>query len=152
MADWTQNISNSVGVFGFATTSKWGDANGPGYTMVWGTTLWGEGSYDVVVDIQKLIANSILPDTIIINDVLHAVDLGSTLLTSDISKESFHLIGNDLSVTGDLSSEKLSQGSWNYVFPSNTDELETRTFVTFTCGSVSGFSYTCQAAGSTTWS
>lgn len=133
MADHSITISNSVNIFGLNPSSKWGDANGFAYTFVWGTTKWGEGSFSLVFNVEKLVENSITPDTIIIN-------------------ESIKLISNDLTLSEDLSSEKLSQGDWNYVFPPNTTEGESRVFTTFTCGTVSSNSYTCQAAGSTTWS
>ena len=133
MADFTKTISVSINLFGGGPSTKWGDANGYGYTMVWGASKWGEGSFSLVFNVEKLITNSISQDTIIIN-------------------QAEKLISNDLTLSEDLSSEKLSQGVWDYVFPPNVTNNEDRIFTSFTCGSAQTTSYTCQAAGSTTWS
>lgn len=133
MADYVKTITNSINLFGLNPSSKWGDNNGFDYTFVWGTTRWGENSFTLVFNVEKLIDNSISADDIIIN-------------------ETEKVISNDLTISEDLSSENLSQGDWSYVFPPNTTEGEDRIFTSFTCGSIQSTSYLCATAGSTIWS
>lgn len=133
MADFTKTISVSINLFGGGPSTKWGNGNGYGYTMVWGTTKWGEGSFSLVFNVEKLIEDSVSPDTIIIN-------------------EAQKLLQNDLSISDDLTCETLSQGDWNYVFPPNVTNNENRVFTSFTCSSAQTTSYTCLSAGNTSWS
>ncbi len=133
MANYVKTITNSVNLFGLAPSTKWGQSFGYPYTMVWGTTKWGEGSFNQIFSITKLISNSITPDT--------AIQLNTTKVLS-----------NDLTINSDLSSEEILNGSWNYVFPSNTIDGENRDFTSWTEGADISSTFTCQAAGSTTWS
>ncbi len=133
MADYVITITNGVRLFGNGPSTKWGDSNGYAYTMVWGTSKWGESSFSLVFNVEKLIENYVTPDTIIIN-------------------ETEKLIQNDLTLSEDLSSEMLRQGDWSYIFPPGVTENEDRIFTSFTCSSAQTVSYTCLAVGSTTWS
>jgi len=100
VADYTKTISNSLNLFGLNPSSKWGEANYP-YTMVWGTTKWGEGSFAQVFSIEKFIDDSVTVDTTLI-------------------KEAQKLIENSISPTEDMYSEVLTDGDWSVVFPGNT--------------------------------
>ena len=131
MADFIKTISNSLNLFGNGPSTKWGQSFGYPYTMVWGTSTWGEG-YSLVIDIEKIITNSITPD-------------------SAFYLETNKLISNDLSLSFETSDERLYQGDWSYVFSFYTSDAEDRDFPTWTEGSASSVSFTCGSAGSTTW-
>ena len=133
MADFTKTITNGISLFGMGPSTKWGENNGYAYTMVWGTTKWGESSFTLVFNVEKLIENSFTASNIVFNDYIK-------------------LMSNDLTIAEDLSSEKVSQGDWTYVVPPGVTEFEDRISTSFTCGSAQSSSYTCQVAGSTTWS
>lgn len=132
MADFTKTITNSLNLFGNGPSTKWGQSLGVPYTMAWGTATWGEG-FSLPLDIQKLIANSIAPDT--------------TLIT-----EFQKVIQNIISIESDPTRENLSQGIWNYIFISNTTDGEDRVSTTWSEGNASAVSFTCMAAGTTNWS
>lgn len=133
MADFTKTLTNSVNLFALSPSTKWGQSFGAPYTMVWGTTKWGYGSFDQIFAIGKLISNSISPDT--------ALQLNTTKVLS-----------NDISIQSDLSSEELRNGSWSYVFPSNTTDGEDRYFPTWTDSTASTTSFSCGSVSTTTWS
>ena len=57
MATFTVNIANSINIFGGSPTTKWGSALA-GYTMVWGTNNWGEGTYEMVKSVYKYYGDS----------------------------------------------------------------------------------------------
>lgn len=131
MADFIKTISNSINLFGNGPSTKWGESFGFPDTMVWGTSTWGEG-YSLVIDIEKFISNSITPD-------------------SAIYLESQKLISENISLSFETTSEKISQGEWNYVFVSDVTNAEDRDFTTWSQGSGVNTSFTCGTAGSTTW-
>lgn len=137
MANFTQNISNAVRCFGNGPSSKWGQDNGPTYTMVWGTTSWGEGFAVVTrADWTARLVNSIVP----------TFDYyGASVLRR---------IDNTMAVSSEPGSETLRDGSgnWSYVFVSDTTNAEERDSATWSSGSAGAVSYTCLPAGSTTWS
>lgn len=130
MADFSIAISNSVNVFGVEISTRWGQSEFP-YTMVWGTSLWGYG-YTTVLDVQKLIDNSISPDTTIIN-------------------ETTKLISESITPAFETSSETIKNGIWNYVFTNNTTEAEERDSTSWSSATASSVSYTSLTATSTTW-
>lgn len=133
MADFSQNITNSVRVFGGEPATKWGDAVGTPYTMVWGTTLWGEGSYTTIFSMGKIISESLA-----LGDVY--------------AKGSNKKISESLLPGSDMYIERLSDGSgWQYVFTSDTTNAEERDFATYTSSSVYDATFTCAAANSTSW-
>lgn len=133
MADYSITITNSLRCFGLEESTKWGDNYGPGYTMVWGTSTWGYG-YTIPADVQKLISEAINP-------------------TWDYSySEVQKLVENSVPVAFETDTETLTQGIWDVVFVSNTTDAEERDFATWTSQSAGTTSFTCGAAGSTTWS
>lgn len=133
MANWSQNISNTVNCFGPGPSTKFGDANGYPYTGIFGTSKWGEGE-SLPIAFIKVISNSETIDTTIIKHVRH-------------------LISETVTPVGDLSSEQLTDGTglYEYVFVSNTNEGEERDFASWSESSNDSVSFSCQAAGSTTW-
>lgn len=130
MADFNITISNSVNVFGVEISTKWGQTEFP-YTMTWGTSLWGYG-YTTVLDVEKVIDNSVTPGTTIINEVTK-------------------LISESITPAFETSSEGLKNGAWNYVFTNNTTEAEERDTTTWNSASVASVSYTSLTATSVTW-
>jgi hypothetical protein len=151
MADWSKNITFSVGLFGLGVSTKWGDINGTPYTMVWGTSKWGFGTNTIVFDMEKVVSNNLSSDVSRIFDVTHYYET-SFSIESTIVKEPTKFITNSMIISGDMSSEKLSQGGWDYVYPPSTSEIENRSIASWSSGSASTSSYTCQTAGLTTWS
>lgn len=131
MANFTKTITNSVNLFGGSRTSKWGSAVLP-YTMTWGTTKWGEGTFSLVFSVQKVITNSLSP-------------------TTDLSKGVRKIITNTFSAAGAMTSEILTNGTWRVVFVSDTVNVQDRDSATWASGAANSASYTCAAAGSTTW-
>lgn len=132
MADFNITISNHVNTFGPESANTWGGDWG----AVWGQFLWGYGNVGLVTYTGKLLTDSVTP---------------SDALT--VSVYFYRSISNSVTPGGDMGSEELSDGSgYRYVFPSNTNEAENRAIPTWTSGSAGSQSFTCQAAGSTTWS
>lgn len=132
MADFTKTITNAVNLFGLNPSNKWGESVLP-YTMTWGVTKWGEDSYPQIFSVIKYASSSISPDTVIVKSPQKVID-------------------NSFSVLSDPSSEQLSVGVWNVVFASDTTEAENRDFPTWAQSAAVSVSFTCAAAGSTTWS
>jgi hypothetical protein len=127
VADWTQNISNTVSVFWGATTTKWNSFN-------WGEANWGEGTEDLEVHVGKLIVNS-QPST--------------TAVATTIGKN----LANSIAPTFEMSEETLTDGSgYNYIFKRPSTDAEDRTNPTWSEDDDGTASWSCQAAGSTTWS
>lgn len=134
MADYSKNITNAVNVFGGGPSSKWGDANGYPYTFTWGTTTWGEGG-SLPLSFQKVISNNI-PTTF-------------DYYAAQYTKRS------DLgSVVGDFTatSQTLRQGSWYYVFTSDTYLGSERDFASWTSGTRADATFTCLPTNVTSWS
>lgn len=133
MADFTKTISNSLRLFGEGPATKWGQSNGVAYTMVWGTAFWGENYFTMVFSVQKLLENS-------------------QSVSTSLSFETRKTIENSTTVSAEISVGRLSNGIWDVVFTSDTTNAEERDFTTWTQGTNSSTSYTCQSAGSTIWS
>lgn len=132
MADFIKTITNSLNMFGGSPSSKWGSSNYP-YTMTWGSTKWGEGTFTTVFSIEKLISNSILPNTL-------------------LSFQSEKLITNAITVSGDMYSEELSDGLWKYIFNSDTTDGERRSQTNWSDNASNSTIYTTATAASTIWS
>lgn len=134
MADFTQNISNTVRCFGPANSTKWGQAAGVGFTMTWGTTKWGEDGV-LVTRFQKVIG----------------IDAA---LTFSVSEKRFSKVFDLGSFNAAFESdfESLKNGNWFYVFPDNTIDADERSIATWSEVSANDATFTCQAAGSTSWS
>lgn len=102
--------------------------------MTWGTSLWGEGTQDLIVAIEKLLSNSITP-------------------SDDYFLHPDKLISNSIVHTSETTNEGLQSGNgYSYVFVGPTTEAEDRNLSTYTEGSAASTSYTAGASTSTTWS
>ncbi len=134
MADFIKTINNSVNLFGDGPCTKWGQNNGFAYTMVWGTQNWGEGSFSLVFSVEKLIENS------------QAVTGGYSRFEYD------KILPNPFLMDFETDLESLKSGIWDVVFPSDTINAEDRDVASYTTQGVSANSWTCLAAGSSSWS
>ncbi len=134
MADFTQNITNSVRCFGPANSTKWGQAAGVGFTMTWGTSKWGEDGV-LVTEFIKVVANA----------PTFSWDRSSVQIGKNLSTET-------LTPAFEMSSERLAQGDWTIVFTSNESDAENRDQASWTEGSRPDATFTCQAAAGTSWS
>lgn len=127
MTDHSITITNSVNTFGIAPSSKWN-------AYAWNAFKWGEGTTDLRTDVVHLISNSISGDTAF-----------GFRFTKGISET--------LTVTADLSSERLRDGEgYLYVFREGTTDGETRVFPTWASGTTATASWTVASSTSTTWS
>lgn len=137
MADFTKTITVAVRVFADEPPTRFGQTNGFPYTMVWGTAKWGSEGNSIILDFQKLVTNStgLAPDTVII--------AGYQKIISD------NVV---VSMLGNPTDEKLSQGSWQYIFVDGVANAQSRSFVTWTQASAQTTSFTCGAAATTNWS
>lgn len=52
MAELTQNIANSLNLFGGAPSNKWGD-------FLWGQFFWGEGNNEILLSFTKVLSNDL---------------------------------------------------------------------------------------------
>lgn len=125
MADFSITISNSMNVFGEGPATIWGDN--------WGDK-WGEGTRTMIFQVEKLIEDS--------------QSLAGVYVNADVIK----VIGESITPSFEADTEGLYNGTWAVVFPSNTTDAEERDNASYTSGSASTTSFTCQAAGSTVWS
>ena len=129
MADHNITISNSLNTFGLAPSNKWNDWN-------WNAFLWGEGTEDMQVLVQKLIEEAVTFDSAV---------------TTQFSV--YVIISNSLTPDADMYAESLTDGSgYNYVFASNTTDGEGRTFPTYTAVTDGSGTWTAATAATTTWS
>lgn len=142
MADFSQNISNVVNCFGGGPSTKWGQGIFP-YTMTWGVSKWGQGNTtsdapnSLMLRVYKVIGESISADPSVVAGVTY-----------------FRTITNTFTPEPDLGSRFLYDGSldYKYVFPSNVDDADSQTIPSWSSQSASTATFTCQVAGSTTWS
>lgn len=132
MADYSITITNTFRCFGLEKASQWGQTEYP-YTFVWGTTPWGYG-YTIPLDVQKNIENTLEASGV----------YAGTLVEK--------LVENSMPLTFETDTESLSNGGWDFVFVSDTTDAEERDFASWTSQAAGTLSYTCLAAGSTTWS
>lgn len=125
MANYTQTISMNLRVHGGSPTNKWG-------SMVWGSDLWG-ASEDLVTTVYKGISNSISTD-------------------NNISKSFTKVLVNNISITVDMLSEQLQDGSgYNYVLIGGTIEGESRNLISYTEDGSPDLTYTVDGDPSTEW-
>lgn len=134
MADHSQNITNAVNCFGGGPSTKWGQASGSPYTMTWGSSLWGEQNGSIPFQFIKVIDNSVSSDT-----------------TIELYRILVQAVNNTMTPTSDMITENLKSGDWYYVFPGGVTDNEDQTIASWTTGTGQSTSFTCQAAGSTTW-
>lgn len=132
MADFSKTISNSINCLGPAPSTKWG--TGTPYTMTWGTSKWGEGTEDLQIAFIKVISESVIP-------------------SDSVAKSASKQLSDSLTLSGDMGSESLQDGSgYYYVFSTPTTDGESRLIPTYAEGSVSSQSYTCLSVASINWS
>jgi len=132
MANFIKTITNSTNLFGGSPSSKWGEALSA-YTMTWGTAKWGEGTFSMVIDLERVIQNTLSPAT-------------------TISKEYRKILVSELALAGDISTEVLTNGNWRVVFVSDTTNVKDRDTTDWASVAGSSASYVCAPAASTIWS
>lgn len=146
MADFTITISNQLYALGpeQLSPSLWG-------TFQWGEN-WGYTAIDLICEVDKSIANSITPSEAVLQFGFDKELSESLSMTDEFSRGSELTIYNTLSPTGDLSSETLAIGGWNYLFVKPSTNAEDRNLATFTTQSNASTTWTSGTATSTTWS
>lgn len=134
MADFSQNITNAVNCFWGGPSTKWGQSNGYPYTMTWGTSKWGYGE-SIPYGFIKVITNT-------------------QSFTWDYSRSNFRKVFEigSLVASHDMISQTLKNGDWYYIFTSDTMAGESRSITSWTAASVTDATFTCLAAGGTSWS
>ncbi len=146
MADFTITISNQLYAFGpdRVTPSLWG-------VFQWGEN-WAYTAFDLICDVEKSITNAITPSEAVLTfDVDKSIS--ETLTPSDaFSKDTERTIENTLSPTGDLSSETLKIGGWNYIFVKPSTNAEDRNLATFTTQSNAQTTWISNVVTSGSWS
>jgi len=128
LADFTISVSNSLNVFGAGPSSKWNEHN-------WGEFNWGEGTEDMIHGIFKFIDNSqSIADT-------YAFTFNK-------------VVSNSQSLNSALPIQYLIDANgYYYIFTKPTTDAEERSDATWSDADVGDVAtWTCQAAGSTTWS
>jgi hypothetical protein len=126
----TKTISNSINLLGLSPSTKWGST----YSMVWGTSKWGEGTLDLAIEIGKLISNSVTP---------------SDSYTREVGKS----LTNELTSTFEGSRQNLIDSAGYYwIFPGSVSDADDRATVTYSSSSVASTTWTSGTVGSTTWS
>jgi hypothetical protein len=126
MSDYTKTITNSVRVFGGASTDKWN-------SMTWGTNYWAFGDLNVVLGVGKVISESIS-------------------LSDSLAKSPTKVIAVSVSVAGDMSSEtKQDSAGYYFVFGTGTN-AENRPMTSYNQVSDNTTSFTSLADTSTSWS
>lgn len=135
MADFTKNISNTVGVFGPASPTLWG--LNPPNPMIWGVSKWGDGSIDLVVDFGKSWGESVALSEAI----------------SDLSIGYFRTFVNPVTVDSETVMETLSDGSgYSYVFIKPTTDAENRNLSSYTSSVPGSVTYASHSVGAIVWS
>ena len=151
MADFVITVSNSIRFLGGGPSTKWSTNPASTYTMVWGTSKWGEGTEDIPNVVEAIISSSFSLSPALRFDVTNLVET-SLVLTTEIMFDHVISIQGTISPLSETSSEGLKSGSWDYVFPSNTVDAETRTVPTYTSGTAGALAWTSGVTGTTIWS
>jgi len=128
MADFSVTINNSINSWGPAPSNKWGAWN-------WNAFKWGEGTHDLTTETVKVSSETL--------SLSQSLSLAADFVIS---------LANSVASAEDLGSEVLRSGSYSYVFPSNVTDGESRSFATWTSGSVASVTWTSGTATSTSWS
>ena len=103
--------------------------------MVWGTSLWGEGSRSIDKTVQKVIAESLTLD--------------GAVAAKSVSK----VLTETLALSGDMASEELLDGAgYRYVYPDRVTDAEDRTFASWSTAAAGGGTWSTFTATSTSWS
>lgn len=133
MADFTQNLSDSIKLFGIQPSTKWGSP------MKWGTDLWGTGS-NTNFNMPTI---SVIPNT----------DIGPTLF--DLTYAFFTASFNNDIVTFQQGaiSESLFDGSlkYNLQLPGGVTNDENAVIQSYAKSSNPSGSWTLSTTSSTTW-
>lgn len=145
MADYTQTITNRLGVYSGDTTSRWG-------TMVWGVDNWGWDN-DLITQVDKVLANTATPTTSLSFDVDKII--AETTTPSDSWSKDYTLaaIANSLGVSSAQNPIYLQDSAGFYhIFRGNTTEGEDQINSTYTEGSTDDSGWTEGSEPSTSWS
>lgn len=147
MADYSQTVTNRVGVWGLAAPSLWGAYN-------WGAFKWGEGTEVIPKTVVHLVENTLTPTEAFAGAaVVHLITESFSPTFDYIGNQVISLISESLSVDADMESETLTDGAgYLHVFTDRTTEAEGRQTASWSSGSTSSATWSSQAAGSTTWS
>lgn len=149
MADFSQNVSNTVRAFGGGGASLWNAYN-------WNAFNWGEGT----VPFQFFVVHQFDSGGITAGSsylgfsVQHSLDNQSVGSDTSITNESVFILGsNSITMGSETVGETLGDGSgYNYVFRSNTTDGENRFTPTWTQPADDSESWTTSSDPSTTWS
>lgn len=128
MADFTQTITNAVGIFGHAP-SLWG-------TMIWGQDNWGDGSQTLSKDVEK------------------NLDAEALTLADSYSKDVEHpLDAQSIATAFEMTGETLQDGNGYYeVFVRPTTDAEDRNLTEFDEESRTSSSWTEATGPNDDWS
>jgi len=128
LADLSQNISNSLNLFGGAPANQWG-------AITWGVDDWGYGANSTLLRFTKLVANAQASDTAITKS-------GNFVRT----------IENTQGLSSAPDALYLQDGSgYFYIAPNNTTDLEERYTPDWTAGSDPADGWAAQTF-TTSWS
>lgn len=149
MADFTQTITNRVGLFSAEPTQKWG-------TLVWGTNEWAYDN-DLIVNVGKNLTETVTMTGPTLNfDIVHILDSQDVTMTSLIVAFSSIIVDpitNSLSMTNLMSGLTLvdSEGFY-HVFRGNVTEGEDQITTSYTLVSSDDVTWSPASDPSTTWS
>lgn len=145
MAALTITISNQLYPLGpdVCTPSLWG-------TFQWGGK-WLYSATDSIMEVEKLVTNSIAPTSAELFEVEKLVDNAITP-SDDYANDVERTITNTLAPSFDTTDEELSRGDWAYVFVRPSTNAENRNLITFTTAANASTVWTSGTVTSTTWS
>jgi hypothetical protein len=146
VADFTQTINNYLLISAADPTTQWG-------TLVWGTDNW-RSNQDVVVEIGKVIAETITNTTALNFDVTKLIEVEDLNLTSAVIKDyTGPTIAESLTLTNVQDGLVLIDSAGFYhVFRGNTTEGEDQIISDYTEESADTTSWTPASDPSTSWS
>lgn len=146
MTDFSQTITNRVGVYGGSTTVKWN-------VLEWGTDNWAFDG-DLIVEVGKVVSSSFSPTTALSFDVAKVLDSQSLTMTSaEVFSAEKTLTGSTLSMSDVLNGITLVDSEGFYrVFRGNTTEGEDKIISDYTEGADPSDSWSEVSPPSTSWS
>lgn len=144
MADYSVTIANATTPLGMSPPVIWN-------AFTWGSSFWGYTG-DFTLQYSHLIAEALTASPLLTFAATH--DLGETVSSDSAVTVEFTLtLANTFTLTGDMLSETLSDGSgYDYVYPDRTTDAEGRDFPTWASGTAQTSSWSTATAASTTWS
>ena len=145
MADFSITVSNQLYAFGpdSVTPSLWN-------VFQWGEP-WAYTSLGFITETEKLVTNSLAPDSALSFDVAKQID-NTVTPTDDYAFDVDKSVTNSLAPSFETSNEELKNGAWNYVFRRPSTNAENRTTATFTTQANATTTWTSSTATSTSWS